>query len=177
MTDTFRVLVTGSRTWDDAEFISAQLDQLHRQHGDRMTLVHGACPKGADAHADTWGRDRGVTIERFPADWNAHGKSAGYRRNQIMVDTHPDLCAAFIRDESPGATGCAAAAEKAGIPVDLHDYASRWRPTGTMPASTVAELRQVLIDYEAQRPRSMQKELGPSELGTPCQQQIALVKP
>jgi hypothetical protein len=45
--------------------------------------------------------------------------------------------------------------------------------TDLMPASTVAELRQVLIDFEAQRPRSMQKELGPSELGTPCQQQIA----
>ncbi len=41
------------------------------------------------------------------------------------------------------------------------------------PASTVRELRQVLIDFEAQRPRSMQTALGPSELGTPCQQQIA----
>jgi hypothetical protein len=41
------------------------------------------------------------------------------------------------------------------------------------PPSTIAELRQVLIDFEANRPRSMQKELGPSELGTPCQQQIA----
>jgi hypothetical protein len=46
-------------------------------------------------------------------------------------------------------------------------------PTPAEPPSTVAELRQVLIDYEAARPRTMQKELGPSELGTPCQQQIA----
>lgn len=43
----------------------------------------------------------------------------------------------------------------------------------TEPPSTITELRQILIDYEAARPRSMQKELGPSELGTPCQQQIA----
>jgi hypothetical protein len=41
------------------------------------------------------------------------------------------------------------------------------------PPSTITELRQVLIDFEANRPRSMQKALGPSELGTPCQQQIA----
>lgn len=41
------------------------------------------------------------------------------------------------------------------------------------PPSTIAELRDVLIEFEANRPRSMQKELGPSELGTPCQQQIA----
>lgn len=43
----------------------------------------------------------------------------------------------------------------------------------TEPPSTITELRQVLINFEANRPRSMQKELGPSELGTPCQQQIA----
>jgi hypothetical protein len=41
------------------------------------------------------------------------------------------------------------------------------------PTSTIAELRDVLINFEAARPRSMQKELGPSELGTSCQQQIA----
>jgi hypothetical protein len=42
-----------------------------------------------------------------------------------------------------------------------------------LPPSTIAELRNILIGYEAARPRSMQRELGPSELGTPCQQQIA----
>ena len=41
------------------------------------------------------------------------------------------------------------------------------------PPSTVGELRRVLIDYDASRPRSLQKRLGPSELGTPCQQQMA----
>lgn len=41
------------------------------------------------------------------------------------------------------------------------------------PTSTLAELRDVLIAYDASRPRSMQTRLGPSELGTPCQQQMA----
>ncbi|WP_433368409.1 hypothetical protein ACQPZX_41505 [Actinoplanes sp. CA-142083] len=45
------------------------------------------------------------------------------------------------------------------------------KPAGP-PPSTVRELRQVLIDFEANRPRSMQTALGPSELGTACQQQI-----
>lgn len=46
-------------------------------------------------------------------------------------------------------------------------------PAEGEPASTVAELRDVLIRYDASRPRSMQRRLGPSELGTPCEAQIA----
>jgi hypothetical protein len=41
------------------------------------------------------------------------------------------------------------------------------------PPSTIAELRDVLIDFELSRPRTMQVELGPSELGTPCVAQMA----
>jgi len=37
----------------------------------------------------------------------------------------------------------------------------------------VAEMRTALKDYDDNRPRSMQTTLGPSELGTPCQRQIA----
>jgi len=53
------------------------------------------------------------------------------------------------------------------------DQPSSTPEPGSPPPSTVRELRQVLIDFEASRPRSMQKALGPSELGTPCQQEIA----
>lgn len=48
----------------------------------------------------------------------------------------------------------------------------RWPAQHGIP-STLHELRGVLIDYEHQRPRSQQVALGPSELGTPCAQQIA----
>jgi hypothetical protein len=52
-------------------------------------------------------------------------------------------------------------------------YAPTVPATNAEPPSTVAELRDVLIGYDSSRPRSMQTRLGPSELGTPCQQQIA----
>jgi hypothetical protein len=61
----------------------------------------------------------------------------------------------------------------AGDDVDMAKGALAGAGVNDQPPSTVTELRQVLIDFEAQRPRSLQKALGPSELGTPCQQQIA----
>lgn len=46
-------------------------------------------------------------------------------------------------------------------------------PPAGPPASTVAEMRHVLDQLDRSRPRSQQTALGPSELGTPCQRQIA----
>ena len=115
MTDDFHVLITGSRTWDCPEKVEACLDYLHLRHGSALVVVHGACPAGGDLHADLWCRLHDVRQRRYPADWS-QGPAAGPRRNAAMVATGPDICLAFIRDNSRGATGCADLAEKAGIP-------------------------------------------------------------
>jgi Ni,Fe-hydrogenase III small subunit len=112
----YRVLVTGSRTWKAHGIIHQALDALHNEHPD-MVLVSGACPTGADAIAEHWARRRGVPVERHPADWQTHGRSAGPRRNIAMVQTKPDQVLAFIRGQSAGATQCVCAAEAIGIPV------------------------------------------------------------
>ncbi|MDQ7906869.1 bifunctional DNA primase/polymerase [Phytohabitans sp. ZYX-F-186] len=115
----YRVLVTGSRTWPRPGDITTALDELHEQHGGRLIIVHGACPRGADAIADAWCRRRRVNVERWPADWSI-GNHAGHVRNAAMVATAPALCLAFIHDRSPGATGCAMLAKEAKIPTIRH---------------------------------------------------------
>ncbi|MFJ5886808.1 DUF2493 domain-containing protein [Streptomyces californicus] len=118
MSDTYRILVTGSRDWDNPQTIWTALADTVRPipHDRNITIVHGDCPRGADAIADDWARKYGTTIERHPANWGTHGRGAGPRRNTHMVGLGADVCLAFIKNGSRGATGCADLAEAAGIP-------------------------------------------------------------
>lgn len=134
-----RILITGSRSWNDyGSLIDAIVAAVQRhiaehpvlQHRltDWVTVVHGACPTGADAMAD--GFCRHVThwnVEAHPADWSK-GRSAGFERNAAMVSLGADVCLAFISGctsprchkprphPSHGASHTADLAEKAGIP-------------------------------------------------------------
>lgn len=112
-----RILVTGSRDWEDQFAVTRAIRaEARRVRPEDVMVVHGNCRSGADADAEFVARIDGFQIERHPAAWAAHGKRAGYIRNQEMVDAGADVCLAFIRNASRGATMCAKLAEDAGIP-------------------------------------------------------------
>lgn len=119
------MLVTGSRDWTDRELLTEILDGLLAGH-DVLTLVHGACLRGADAMAQMWALNRSsatsygaVTPEPHPADWAGYGKQAGFIRNAAMVSLGADLCVAFYKQGAgnKGTDHCATQAERAGIKV------------------------------------------------------------
>jgi hypothetical protein len=135
VTKPYRVLVTGSRDWPDAERVRHELSRIYDQLAATclMVVVHGVCPTGADAQARQWVRDR----QRFgePAIEDPHRAEdfgpwprCGPIRNRHMVSLGADACLAFIgpctsprcrrTDPHPshGATNCADLAEAAGIP-------------------------------------------------------------
>ncbi|WP_435279134.1 DUF2493 domain-containing protein [Streptomyces sp. 1222.5] len=147
---TYRILVTGSRDWTDHNLVRDALANAIYQHTPAV-IVHGACPTGADAIASWWARSYrhlSVTEEAHPADWDhctdrclqGHRKqkrpddtahpgvcddycpAAGPRRNRELIRLGADVCLAFIKGGSRGASHTARLAEQAGIPV------RRWRP-------------------------------------------------
>lgn len=132
----YRILITGSRDWTDRraiEDILTAAGALAIASGQRLVVVHGACPTGADRIADAWARwhqNRGQAfdIEEHPARDFGPWPACGPRRNAHMVKLGADACFAFIGPctsprcrridphGSHGASGCAALAEAAGIP-------------------------------------------------------------
>lgn len=112
---TWRVLLTGSRTWDEAALLRCVLARVwHPQ----AVLVHGACRTGADMLADAcWGA-WGGQIERHPAQWADRSRGhPAWVRNRRMVTLGASVCVAFIHRGSPGASGTVTLAREAGIPV------------------------------------------------------------
>lgn len=120
----YRILVTGSRDWTDwPKFHEALATELLVSIPRPVVIVHGHARKGADAFADAFAHREGLAVERHPAIWRPKGiynPQAGLLRNRKMVNLGADVCLAFIRSGSRGASHCARLAEEAGIPVNRY---------------------------------------------------------
>jgi hypothetical protein len=149
-----RVLITGSRTWTDRAAIRDGLAAVWGA-GDRI-LVTGACPTGADALAEACWRAWGGQVETHPADWDTHGRGAGPRRNTEMVAAGAQVCVAFIRDDSRGASHLAGLADAAGIPVHRHE------DSAAAPTSRIEQPRRAVLAIPAPR-RPLDDEIAQRE--------------
>lgn len=118
-----RIMVTGSRSWGECDGDERKLRfwlNIWNARRSGFTLVHGACPKGADRLAAIWADGEGVPSEPWPADWNRHGRRAGFVRNSEMVaslDPEVDAVLTFWDGESRGAKMAADLARAAGLRV------------------------------------------------------------
>ncbi|MGH3916357.1 MAG: hypothetical protein ACRDTC_23550 [Pseudonocardiaceae bacterium] len=111
---TTRSLITDSRTRTDTTTPRLTLGYW-RQRLSGAVLVHGDA-RGADRITAGIRRPWGPPTQAHPTDWTHHGRSAGHRRNRVMVALGTEVCLTSIRHHSPGATGCATLAHAAGIP-------------------------------------------------------------
>lgn len=128
-----RLLVCGSRTWNDIPRTDAALDAAHLERKITLLIEGGQATRdkqrqiiyGADWLAKQWAYAHGIPAATFRADWSI-GKRAGPERNQRMIDMgKPDRVLAFPNGpagERSGTADMVRRAIAAGLPV--------WRPYG-----------------------------------------------
>lgn len=93
------VVVAGSRTYRNKRRVFDELDQWAAAgHIDR--IVSG-CAAGPDDFAIEWAEKNGVPVDKFPAEWDVYGKSAGFIRNAEMAAVG-DMLLAFWDGKSKG---------------------------------------------------------------------------
>ncbi|MDQ3222231.1 MAG: DUF2493 domain-containing protein [Gemmatimonadota bacterium] len=109
-----RILITGSRRWDDRLAVDHAIGRARAQSGDHLVVVHGGCPTGADAAADVYARAAGLELEVHEPD-PTYGPQRFRIRNQAMVNAGADLCLTFANSWASGTGMCARMARAAGI--------------------------------------------------------------
>lgn len=111
-----RVLVCGGRRYGNITHVAQVLSALHRGEGIAAVIEGGA--SGADRIAREWAKYNRITSVTYAADWKMHGRAAGPKRNQKMLDSERvDLVLAF-----PGGSGTAdmvRRAKAAGVEVEI----------------------------------------------------------
>ena len=107
-----RLAIIGSRTFNDYALLLASAQKYFK--GEIETVISGGA-KGADSLAKRFASYWNFEYKEFPAEWDKYGKSAGFIRNQTIVD-NCDMVLAFWDGESRGTADTIAKAKKAKKP-------------------------------------------------------------
>ena len=91
-----RLAVVGSRNYSQEfeEYIFEKLDLFLDSHprGSIEVIISGGA-KGADSIARKWANERGFELVEYHANWGKYGRSAGPRRNTLIVNDCTHLVA------------------------------------------------------------------------------------
>ncbi len=130
----FRLIVAGSRGIGDYKLVADAIRYVDARFPVTEIVSGGA--RGVDALGEMFARRTGTALRRFPADWETHGRSAGYQRNVEMA-RHADGLLAVWDGESRGTKHMIDIAVERGLVVYVV------RPGGPGRSRTI---RQILPD-------------------------------
>ncbi len=107
-----KIAVVGSRSFADAVLLYKHLIPLAP-----FILISGGA-QGADTFAEEFADDHGLAKAIHKPDWDTHGRSAGFKRNQLIVDDAEHLIA-FWDGKSKGTAHSIKLAREKGLVVDV----------------------------------------------------------
>ena len=117
-----KLIIAGSRSFSDYQRMVDEANQLVAELPDtwEVSIVSGMA-RGADALAVKLARNSNVKLYEFPADWQTHGRSAGFKRNMAMAHFADGLLA-FWDGISPGTRHMIQYMQGLGKPVKVIQY-------------------------------------------------------
>jgi hypothetical protein len=115
----FKVIVAGSRGFNDYELLNTKLNKLLINKTD-IEIVSGEA-KGADTLGEKYAKEHNHQIKKFPANWSEYGKRAGYIRNEEMAK-YGDACVVFWDGQSKGSKHMIDLATKHGLEIKIIKY-------------------------------------------------------
>jgi len=115
----FRVIVAGGRGFNNYPLMKERLNVLLANQPE-VTIISGTAA-GADRLGERYAEERELPVERYPAQWDLHGKAAGYKRNQQMAEV-ADALVAFWDGQSRGTKHMIDIATKIGLAVRVVRY-------------------------------------------------------
>lgn len=120
----FRIIIAGGRDFYNYELLKAKCNSIlsSKAATHRIIVVSGAA-KGADSLGEQYAREKGYTVEQYPADWNTHGRAAGPIRNAQMANS-ADALIAFWDGQSRGTQSMINIARAKGLPVRVIRYSN-----------------------------------------------------
>ncbi|MEB5480951.1 DUF2493 domain-containing protein [Shouchella clausii] len=112
----FKVIVAGSRDFNDYMLLKRKLDAALRNRASEGIEIVSGKARGADTLGEQYAKERGYAIKEFPADWETHGKAAGHIRNRLMAE-YADALVAFWDGKSRGTENMIENAKKKGLQI------------------------------------------------------------
>lgn len=118
----YRLIIAGGRNFNDYDYMQrccmAVIDKLSKDYD--IIVVSGHA-QGADMLGERFANEQDLILEVYPADWKAHYRSAGFRRNEQMGDISDGLIA-FWDGRSHGTRHMIEYAKSKGLDVTVYYY-------------------------------------------------------
>ena len=91
-----RTIIAGSRSCTKYGFVQEAMTQIDWT----PTTILSGTARGADVLGEEWAIENGIPLERYPANWEADGKMAGFIRNKDMAKNADALVALWDGNSS-----------------------------------------------------------------------------
>lgn len=112
-----RLAIIGSRSFSDYSLLVETLKTHYfNESGWTFDEIVSGGARGCDSLAAEFARQNCVKLTEFLPDWNLFGKSAGFRRNKLIID-HADEVLAFSVNSSKGTAHSISLARQQNKPV------------------------------------------------------------